>query len=524
MMRPRLQIAVGLLLIALQSVPAAAANGTPEIVDAARRGDRAAVIGLLRSGADVNAAAGDGTTALHWAVYHEDVDLVKRLIKARANVQKQNRYGATPMSEASVTGNVEILRSLLRAGADVESPNAEGQTALMIVARSSNVAAAKLLLDHGARVNAREMWRQQTPLIWAAGQSQPEMIRLLLKYGADPNARSAVNRWERGVSAEPRVHFRRPGGWTPLLYAARQGCVECVRALIDGGADPDMADPENVTPLLLAIINLHFDVAKLLLERGANPNKWDWRGRTPLYAAVDMNTLPQGGWPDRPSLDRTTPLELIELLLKAGANPNAQLKLYQIGRSMKDDRGRDLMLSIGATPLLRAAKAFDAPAMRLLLKYGADPELANEGLVTPTHIGGITPIMAAAGLGSRSGDARGKYDTPDVQERSIQALQILLAAGADINARDHAGRTALHGAASWGWSKVVQFLVDHNADLFAKDRDGHTPLDAALGKMREGRFGVGRERPETAALLRELMATRQPGAPARTAQAGTPGH
>jgi len=494
--------ALGLLLVQ-------AAVASPPLVDAARSADRETALKLLAKRVDANQASGDGTTALHWAAHWADPQLVRALLKARADVNRANRYGATPLSEAAVTGNTEVLSLLLRAGADVESANADGQTALMIVARSSNVEAAKLLLDHGANVNAREQWREQTALMWAAAQSQPEMLRLLLKHGADPNARSAVNRWERLVSAEPRVHFRKPGGWTALLYAARQGCVECARVLLSAGADPDIADPEDVTPLLLSIINLHFDFARVLVESGANPNKWDWRGRTPLYVAIDMNTLPEGGWPDRPSLDQTTPLELARLLLAKGANPNAQLKLYQIGRSIKDDRGRDLLLSIGATPLLRAAKTFDVPAIELLLAHGAHPNLPNEGGITPAQIGGISPLMAAAGLGSRNGDARGKYDTPDVQDRSIAALKALLAGGADINQADAHGRTALHSAAFWGWPRVVEFLAAHGANLMAEDADGMNPVDAARGKMKEGRLGAptpGKGHEQTAALLERLMA------------------
>jgi ankyrin repeat protein len=462
---------------------------------------------MLEQGSDVNAAGGDGATALHWAVYHDDAELVERLIKAGADVRKSNRYGATPLSEAAVTGNTQVIARLLEAGADVESPNADGQTALMVVARSSNVAAAKLLLDRGADVNAVEKWRNQTALMWAAAQSQPEMMQLLIRRGAKVNARSDVNNWERQMSAEPRAHFRPPGGMTALLFAARQGCVECARVLVKAKADLDMADPEDVTAMLLSIMNLHFDFARVLVEAGANVNKWDWRGRAPLYAAVDMNTLPRSGWPDRPSLDETSSLQLIEMLLDAGADPDAQLKLNPMWRSIQDDRGKDMLLSIGASPLLRAAKGFDVPAIKLLLAHGADPNLANVGAITLRQIGGISPLMAAAGLGSRGGDSRGRYDTPDTQQRSIAAIQALLDGGADINAVDDHGRTALHSAAAWGWTDVVKFLITNKANTAARDRDGMSALDAALGKMRDGRMaGVQRDPQQgAAALLRDIV-------------------
>ena len=368
-----------------------------------------------------------------------------------------------------------------------------------------------MLLEHGADPNARETWRQQTALMWAAAQRQPAMVTLLLAHGADVDARSAVNRWPREVTAEPRRMYRPFGGLTPLLFAAREGCVECARALVEAGANPDLSDPKGVTPLFLAIDNFHFDLAKYLIEAGANPNKWDWWGRTPLYEAVDLNTLPHGGRPDRPSVDETTSLEIIEMLLDAGAFPNVQLKLYAPWRHIGDDRGCDNMLTTGATPLLRAAKTFDTPAMRALIAHGAKLDLPNEG--------GITPAMAAAGYGSVECDPRGygpgipHYLTPNVQEKSIEALKTLLDAGADINARttDVRGgsrgidRTALFGAAFWGWTDVVDYLVSRGAAIDVADAQGLTPVDAALGRAGgHGRGSTVEVYQETADRLSEL--------------------
>jgi cytohesin len=279
----------------------------------------------------------------------------------------------------------------------------------------------------------------------------------------------------------------------------------------------NLPDPDGVTPLIIAIQNMRFDVAMELLAAGADPNRWDWWGRTPLYLAVDMNTLPHGGRPERPVDDKATSLDLVRRLLDVGANPNAQLKLRPPFRAVGADRGVDQMLIAGTTPLLRAAKAFDADAIRLLLAKGADPNLGQ--------VVGITPVMAAAGLGSRDADTRGVFTVPDVQRSSIAALTLLLDAGADVNAHimgrygefccphpsgealDYMiGQTAIHGAAFWGWNDVVKFLAERGADVSARDANGLTPEDAALGRAggnsRGQRIDVFEE---TAALVRELM-------------------
>src|SRR5215510_7918262 len=398
------------------------------LVDAVKSGDRSAALALLQQKVNVNTPEADGTTALHWAVQRDDVDLVERLIKAGANVNAKNDYGSTPMSEAALNGNAAVIDRLLKAGADVESPNADGQTALMIVARSNNVGAAKLLLSHGANVNAVEKFHEQTALMWAAAQSQPTMVKVLVEAGADVDARSRVNNWERQVTAEARAIARPSGGLTPLLYAARQGCLQCTKILAEAGADLDLGDPDNVSPLLLATLNGRFDLAAYLINKGANVIKWDWWGQSPLYAAVDMNTLPHGGRPDRPSQDETTSLQVIQMLLDKGANPNLQLKLLPPYRSLGADRGVDSMLTIGTTPLLRAAKAMDAPAIELLLKHGANQNLPN--------VRGMLPIVAAAGVGSVDADTRGWFTTEDVQQRSIASLELLLKAGGDVNTSD----------------------------------------------------------------------------------------
>jgi ankyrin repeat protein len=487
----------GTLAWGAETPSVATGNPAPPLISASRNRDSARAQELLTSmsRADVNARSADGTTALHWAVYNDDAALVDRLLAAGADVNARNDYFSSPLSEAAVVGNAAVIGKLLKAGADVEAANADGQTALMIVARSSNLEAAKLLIKSGANVNAREHWRGQTALMWAAAQSQPGMVQLLVKHGAKVNERSSLTNFERQVTAEPRMQQRPPGGFTPLLYAARSGCLECAKSLVRAGADINLPDPEGITPLILAGLNFSFDVAAFLVKEGAELNVWDTWGRSPLYAVVDMNTVPTGGRADRPSSDTTTGTELVKMMLERGANPNLQIKLVPPLRSLRDDRGPDGVLQPGTTPLARAAKGGDVEVVRLLLAHRANPSL-------PT-VQGVTPMMMAAGTGYSGRDSRGRYQT---EEQAIEIIKLLLDAGADINQNANDGGTVLHGAAGRGRNEVVHLLVARNADLTVKDARGRTAADVANG-MGGGAFGRPLEKfPDTAALLTKLMA------------------
>lgn len=461
------------------------AAATADIVEAARRNDAVTVATELRDGADANATSADGTTALHWAAHNDNADLVERLLAAGADANAANDYGATPLSQAAIAGSALVVKRLAEGGANVNAPGKDGQTPLMIVARGGSVDAARALIEHGADVNTKEAWRGQTALIWAAAQKQPAMVQLLLENGAEPDARSETPNWQRQVSGEKRRLFRPFGGLTALLYAAREGCLECARALVQGGADIDLTGYRGITPVMMALDNFHFDLAAYLVDAGASMNVWDWWGRSPLYVAIDMNTLKAGGRPDQPSTDETTGLQVAERMLLKGANPNLQIKLLPPLRERGKDRGCDAMLSTGATALLRAAKTFDVESLELLVAHGARLDLPNEN--------GVTPLMAAAGYGSVECDIRAyglpRYASDDVQKKSIEALQVLLAAGADVNAVTSnggrgkgPGQTALFGAAFWGWNDVVTYLVGQGAKIDIADAEGRTAVDAALGR------------------------------------------
>jgi ankyrin repeat protein len=469
------------------------------------------------------------TTPLLEAAYSGDAAAVAALLKGGADANEANDFGATPLAEAARRGDTAVLKLLLKAGADAGHANADGETALMAVARTGNVEAAKLLLKAGAKVDARENWGGQTALIWAAAQNQPAMIRLLASKGAEVDARSAVRNWGRRMTAEERPKDMNRGGMSGLMFAARDGHIEAVRTLLQAGADPNFTDPDDSTALIIALMNGHWDVARLLIEAGADVNHWDWWGQTPLYTAVDLNTLPLGARIELPTMDQSTGLDIINLLLARGANPNAQLKLRPPYRNVGQDRLADPAIDYGATPLLRAAKAADLPAMKALLAAGALVDLPNAL--------GHTPLIVVAGATrGRATPTRGGNYT---EEQAIEAVKLLLAAGANVNAagygrvtdrRDAAlrctgyvfvedcykGETAMHGAAMRGWVRLAEVLKQAGANLDAVDADGLSPIDYAMGRFRLG-FLENRPEPlpKMAEALRKLGATREtPNPPA----------
>jgi len=476
----------------------AAGTGSPaRLVDAVKAGDRATALTLLQQKADVNVPEADGTTAIDWAVREGDVDMVDRLLRADADVKASNRYGVTPLSLACVNGDAGVIEKLLKAGADPNAAGQENETPLMTVAHTGNAAAAEVLLAHGAKVDARETWHGETALMWAAAESHPAMLKALIAHGADVNAMSAIVHWDREVTAEPREKWLPLGGFTPLMFAAREGCLECLPILAAAGANLNQADPDGITPMVNSIINGHYDVARFLLDKGADPNLADKTGRAALYAAVDMHTMPASNRPSPSEAgNEITSLDLVKALLAHGADVNAQLKTQQPYRT-KVDRGNDTMLTTGTTPMLRAAKAGDTVVIALLLAKGADPKLETRN--------GIDPLMAAAGLGTKEEDTVGRRKT---EKEVIDSIELCLKAGSDINAADSRGQTAMHGAAQKGWDQVVQYLADHGAKIDVKDKKGITPLDAAMGLA--GGLGfdnsTGDVHQSTAALIRQLMA------------------
>ena len=461
------------------------ADGAPNLIEAVKAGDRAAVRVLLADRAQVRVAEPDGTTALHWAAHANELEMMRMLLAAGADPGAATRYGIVPLFLAAVNGSRGATELLLQAGA---SPNAvlpEGETILMAAARTGAADIINLLIDRGADVEAREQWYGETALMWAAAENHAGAVRALAARGANLNARSTLFGFARRRSGQSILSL---GSWTPLMYAARQGSLDATRALLEVGADPDLTDPDGATALVLAIINAHYDVAALLVQKGANPNIADSEaGMAALYAAVDMNTLAVGhGRPNTKPSGTLSAVDLIEILLAHGADPNAQLKAPLMQRH---HTAGDRALGEGSTPLMRAAKTGDIAAMRLLVAAGADPKR--------TQPDGVNALMLAAGLGWRDGSPAAPSFDQGSEEAALEAIRYCLELGLDLQATTNAGDTALHAAVSGrGSAKIIRFLVEQGANLDAKDKRGRTPLDLATASRRE--------RDDLVALLREL--------------------
>lgn len=492
-----------LAALAIGVAACAALASAQSLVDAAKSGNTAEVRALLkRPGVDVNAADSGLVTALDWAAQRDDLEMAQLLLKAGAKANVSSRDGVTPLQLAALNRDADMAEALLQAGADANASSPNGETVLMKAARAGDPKLVELLLTHGADAGARGSAFGETALMLAAAENQAQAIAVLAKHGVEIDARSSELTYAKDRFGLEGVNTILPkGSWTALMYAARQGSAEAVKALADAGANVNLADPDGSTPLLLAIENGHYDTAALLVERGADPNLSDSAGMGPLYAAVDMNTLGEVyGRPPRRSPDKLDALGLMTLLLQKGANPNAGLKTATLQRAHTPGEGT---LGAGATPLMRAAKNADIPAIELLIANGADISLGQKNKTTA--------LMFAAGLGRGVGTFAKDYAT-DAQ--MLETVKVLVAHGADVNAISAAGQTPIHFAAQavdtnlpQPTDDLVKFLFAHGAKLDVADKQGRTPIDMALGKGLRGRAGGPvTPREGTAKLLRELAA------------------
>lgn len=440
------------------AIPAPAAAPAP-IADAAEQQDLAAVRGLVARGEKIQAAQADGTTALHWGVHWNNAELVTLLLSRGADVNAKTDLGVTPLVLACQNGNATAVKALLQAGASPGTSLPSGETPLMTCARTGATAAVQDLLAHHADPNVRiKDERGQTALMWAAAEGHTEVVKTLLAAHADANAKTGT-------------------GLTPLFFAARHGHVATAQALLDAGANINAVAPDGSTPLLIAAASVdavtasdyrfvpaasgHEALAIAFVRRGANVGAADQFGMTALHYAVE-----------------TEKHQLLATLIEAKAPLNARLT-----KGLPFRRGDYVSRAhfAGATPFWLAAKDGKVADMEALARAGADTTLPSAN--------GTTPLMIAAGVGQT--DSR-----MPPEDRMVAAVTFALEHGGKVSDRNSGGQTALHGAASISFDKVIRLLVSRGAEVNAPDKFGRTPFDLTTNPMRP--------RPKTGDLLKEL--------------------
>ena len=513
------------VLLVASMIMGSASAADLRLINAVKQQDVKTVRALLTQRADVNASEPDGFTALHWAAQRDNLEIANLLITAGAKPDAVSRYKITPLALACTNGSAALIERLLKAGVDANSTSEEGQTALMTASLTGNADAVKMLLSHGANVNLVEPRQGQTALMWAASEGRTAATAMLVEFGAEVKSKSK-------------------GGFTPFLFAVRNGHIETAKVLLDHGANINDVAPDGTSALNMAVVNAYFELASVLVTRGADPNAPDPRGsalhtiawlRKPgTDGAAGVGNTPHG--PPVPQ-GNVTSFELAKTLLEHGANPNIRVSWKEStfenqGGTARNppniQLGRIFLSYVGATPFYVAARNGDAPYMRLLVEHGADPKMGT--------VQGITPLMAAAGLGYWEGEAPGPFSGCTEAER-LEAMKLTIELGNDVNAQANFGdykmdgtpeytllyyplnmdelrnkvlgdprwdgSTPLIGAIISGQASLVQYLVDHGARVDTKTKLGWTPL-----MVSEGVFfaNAKKEHPAAAAIIRKALA------------------
>jgi ankyrin repeat protein len=387
-------------------------------------GDVLQVSRLIASGADVNGQSAAGYSLLMLAGIQKQEEIVQLLRQAGAKVG---------IHEAALLGDMDTLQALLEGGADVNARDKKGFTALNWAASRGNMEAVKLLLAWGANVdNAGE--KGHTPLLSAALLNHTEVAALLVDSGAAVGVVETALLGDRSLLAQllevgADIESENTACMTPLMAAAASGHNDCIRLLLDRGANLHRVNIRHFSALTWAINYDRRETVPLLLEAGMDVNAPDQheseylRGGTPIRHAI-MHRLP----------------EMTRLLIAHGATMD-----------VRDVRGQ--------TPLHWAAMTCNPDVMRVLLDAGADVHAVGALQYTPL-MRVVDHILVK-------------------KESHLACVRLLIERGADVNARAEHGKTALMMATGRGHIEIMRLLLDAGSDIEAKDEYGFTALALA---------------------------------------------
>ena len=506
----------------------AATGGDPSIITAAKNDDLQAVRAQLARRANVSEVARDGSTALLWAVYNGNVEMTRALLAAGAPVNSPNHYGITPLLQASRSGDAALVGMLIKAGGDVAAAHPDGETPLMAASRTGRIDAVKLLLEAGANANVADAYQQETPLMWAAAEGHVAVVNELLKAGAEPNRQAHIN----GI--DERKHGDHPtGGFTALMFATRNGYDDVAEALMKGGADPALTNGDGLTASMVAIVNDRFDLAKKLVDLGASANDGS------LYYAVDMHDATtdmrahDGSRLRADHQNTLTSMDLIKFLIDKGADSNKAFQGQIHNTTLCCDP------EVNSSPFYRAAVAADVAVLKLMLAHGAKVDwspsevkkpgdaaagaAAGRGRGANANVGktaSMQTLTGGRGAAFAAGPGFDRIGAPPFREPSerepVEALKVLLEAGANPNAKSTDGSTLLHQAVTARRTDAIRLLVAKGAKLDAVNKDNMTPLlvaekpdpplTAAAMQQDPGVYKPRRDkREDVIATLRELM-------------------
>ena len=453
----------------------------------AQNGDIDTVYTALQQGINASARSADTTTALQWAVQGDHVDIVELLLSKGADAKTANRYGVTAAALAAENGNAKIMNMLLSAGVDPNQSMPGGETLLMTAARTGNAATVRMLLEQGANPNNRENSRGQTALMWAAGHNNVDAIRVMAEFNVKVNVKT-----DNPTRIADRVfQYTPPTGFSALSFAVRSGHKEATDALLDNGADINDLVSDGQSALVIAIANANWELAAHLIDRGADVTQAE-AGWNALHQAVRTRRMNLAfGTPGPRASGTLDSLDLLKKLLDAGIDVDARMT-----RNGIRDGQRNRFNRLGATAFMLAAKVTDIEAMKLLLTYNANASIPTAD--------GTTALMVASGLhiwnpGEDGGSFTGQ------EEEVLEAIQLCVEEGNEINARNYRGETALHGIGFRGVNLALDYLVEKGADLSALTEDGWSPLAIARGFSYTDFY---KAQLHTAARMEELMLAR----------------